>query len=143
MQKDINKQHAEIAVRIRKAKRAMFKNHREGTDLRVAANGFLNRLCNEFLVIVPDTSDVVPTKEEELPAVEAHHDWVRLSEAINLIVTSDAMPTKLYNSTIDFLSSNSGELWGKLMVQPNMIVKILVEAAIKEEAKEELAGDAQ
>ncbi len=67
-------------------------------------------------------------------------NWIRLAEAMSEIITNDATPTELYNLVTDYLSSNSGDIWGRLMVQKAMIVKILVAASCRQQLA---AGGAQ
>ncbi|MGI9068566.1 MAG: hypothetical protein ACR2HX_19460 [Pyrinomonadaceae bacterium] len=60
---------------------------------------------------------------------DTHPDWLRLADAVAEICSNGATPADLKNSVLDFLHSNSGDIWGKLIVTPPMIVKILVHAA--------------
>lgn len=63
---------------------------------------------------------------------EIHPDWVALSEAVAVIATSEAAPESLKRPVIDFLSSESGAIWGDLMVRPPVIQRILVAARGRE-----------
>ncbi len=64
-------------------------------------------------------------------AHDTHPDWIRLARAIYEICTNTATPPELFNAVTDFLHANGSDIWGKLIVQPHMVVKILVAAAGK------------
>jgi len=68
-----------------------------------------------------------------------HPDWLRLADAVAEICSNGATPADLKNSVLDFLHSNSGDTWGKLIVTPPMIVKILVHSKIAEENETEVS----
>lgn len=72
-------------------------------------------------------------------------DLERLALAIAEIYTNRLTPVGLFNQTVDYLSSNSGDLWGRMMIEPSMIEKILVEEEStrnKRKAEREEVADA-
>lgn len=87
----------------------------------------------EELELYGDAADMAKQRGDTDPA------WIRLANAVAEIASNDAAPSALQESVIDFLSSNSGDLWGKLMITPPMIQKILIGARIKDEMAEEVA----
>lgn len=68
---------------------------------------------------------------------DIHPDWVALSEAVAVIATNKATPEALRQPVVDFLSSESGAIWGGLMVRPATIQAILVAASIRQDHEEE------
>ncbi|MGI9068618.1 MAG: hypothetical protein ACR2HX_19720 [Pyrinomonadaceae bacterium] len=77
--------------------------------------------------------------DEARKEMDAHPDWIRLANAIEEICSNPATPADLKNLVYDFLHSNSGDIWGKLIVTPPMIVKILVHSKIAEENETEVS----
>jgi hypothetical protein len=68
---------------------------------------------------------------------DTNAEWITLAQAIRDIVVSEATPTVLYNSVMNFLNDHSSELWTDLMKSPEIIVRILTIAARKDEAAAE------
>lgn len=68
---------------------------------------------------------------------ETHPGWVELTNAVRVIATCDFAPLSLKQPVIDFLSSESGAIWGGLMVRPPIIQKILIAASCRQSNQEE------
>lgn len=64
---------------------------------------------------------------------DTHTEWIKVAQAIRDIVTSPVTPSRLYNDVMSFLNDHSSELWNDLMKSPEIIVKILVTAGIKDD----------
>ncbi len=64
------KKHSEIALAIKAAKKQMFKRHREGMDLREAADKFCVDICTRFEDIVSRDSEPYESVEATLPGGE-------------------------------------------------------------------------
>jgi hypothetical protein len=60
---------------------------------------------------------IVP-RDQDPKEDAAHPDWARLADALAEICSNKATPVHLFNLVVDYLSSNSGELWGRLMITP-------------------------
>lgn len=152
-----NELHTEITLAIKRAKRQMFKRSREGMDLREAADRFVFDIAGQFANMVPGDPDKLKARAQA--EFEANYladqelqirnpgpidpEWVELSNAAAKIATSNAAPWGLKQPVIDFLSSESGNIWGGLMVRPPVIQRILVAASCKEdESEQEVSHDA-
>lgn len=59
-------------------------------------------------------------------------EWIKVAQAIRDIVTSDVTPPRLYNDVMGFLNDHSSDLWDDLMKSPEIILRILIIAATKD-----------
>lgn len=96
----------------------------KGEDFNVTAVAELFALTQMF---------AGPTATVADPIIETDPAWTRLANAISELATNPTTPVALYNSVIDFLNSEGSDLWGKLIVTPPMIQKILIEASVNQE----------
>ena len=64
------KEHAEIALAIKAAKKKMFANSRAGMDLREAASQFATDVINRFDVLIPRGFENPPSNERAEPQPE-------------------------------------------------------------------------
>jgi hypothetical protein len=156
MNENTTKIHSEIALKIKGAKKAMFLNHRTGTPLDTAINGFLTRLRKELFEGVPDSNggavrmsnlkvegdvstyfinDVLSIRQDN---TKVDPGWTSLANAVSVIAKSDIAPESLKRPVVDFLNSNLGDLWGNhLMVMPPIIQRIILDASIAEEVADD------